>query len=201
MKKVAKTNRFGFRKITGFLFVYSSLIIMHATMVYASSGGGEHEGAGWKDWLWKIINFAVLVFILIKFLAKPMREYFQKRTEMIEKSLNEAREAKELAQKALQEVQEKLKLKDQEIERIVAAAKQSGETERDSLIEQGAQMSEKIKEQAKANIEMELKNAKAALRAEAAELAIKLAEKKLREELSEEDQLKLIEDSIKRLEG
>ena len=45
-----------------------------------------------------------------------------------------------------------------------------------------------------------MKNAKAQLRAEAAELAIKLAEKKLKEQLTEEEQLKLLEESIKRLE-
>ncbi len=174
---------------------------LYAAAVFASAGGGGGHAPDWKDWLWKIINFAVLLFILVKFLAKPMKNYFRQRTELIEKSLAEAREAKELAQKALREVEEKLKLKDHEIERIVASARRSGEAERDSLVEQGMQMSEKIKEQARANIELELRNAKTALRAEAAELAVKLAEKRLREKLTEEDQLKLLEESIKRLEG
>jgi|Deesub1362A_J573_1020465.scaffolds.fasta_scaffold08259_2 F-type H+-transporting ATPase subunit b len=178
----------------------TQLLILLPHLLYAMEEGGK-EGTDWMGWAWKILNFAVLVFILVKFLGKPMREYFKKRTEIIEQSLSEARQAKELAQKALKEVQEKLTLKDQEIERIINSAKETGESEKDILIKQGMEMSEKIKEQAKLNIEMELKNAKAALRAEAAELAIKLAEKKLKEELTEEDKLKLIEDSIKRLEG
>ena len=178
----------------------AGLIILLPSLIYAMEEGGK-EGAHWMSWVWKILNFAVLVFILIRFLGKPMREYFKKRTEIIEQSLKEAREAKELAEKALKEVQEKLALKDQEIERIVNSARQTGESEKETLIRQGEEMSEKIKEQAKLNIEMELKNAKAALRAEAADLAIKLAEKRLKEELTEEDKLKLLEDSIKRLEG
>ncbi|NOX20574.1 MAG: F0F1 ATP synthase subunit B [Nitrospirae bacterium] len=177
-----------------------SLVLLYAPAILAVEGVGEH-GEDWKAWMWKIINFALLVIILVKFLGKPMREYFKKRTELIQKSLDEAREAKEIAQKALQEVQEKLKLKDEEIEKIIAAARASGEADREALIKKGEEMSAKIKEQAKSNIEVELKNAKAQLRAEAAELAVKLAEKKLKEQLTEEEQLKLLEESIKRLEG
>ncbi len=177
-----------------------TILLLHAAEAFAMEGAGG-GGGDWKDWLWKVINFAVLVFILVKFLTKPAKEYFRQRTELIEKSLAEAREAKELAQKALAEVEEKLKLKDQEIERIVSSAKQSGQAEHDSLVEQGREMSEKIRQQARTNIEMELKNAKAALRAEASGLALRLAEKRLKERLTEEEQLKLLEESIKRLEG
>jgi F-type H+-transporting ATPase subunit b len=183
------------------IIILLTLILVGATTVFGVEEAGEHHGGGVMEWVWKIVNFAILVFILVKFLAKPMREYFRKRTEVIDKSLKEATEAKELAQKALQEVQEKLRLKDQEVEKIISSAKASGEAEKERLIEEGKQMSEKIKEQAKTNIEMELQNAKAALRAEAAELALKIAEKKLKEELTEEKQKKLIEDSIKRFEN
>ncbi|NOY39660.1 MAG: F0F1 ATP synthase subunit B [Nitrospirae bacterium] len=176
------------------------LLLSHAAAVFAMEGEGA-GGSDWKSWLWKIVNFAILLFILLKFLSKPMKDYFKQRTELIEKSLSEAREAKELAQKALKEVEEKLKLKDQEIERIIESAKQSGQAEHDSLIEQGREMSDKIRAQARTNIEMELKNAKASLRAEASGLALKLAEKRLREKLTEEEQLRLLEESIKRLEG
>ncbi len=180
------------------LLVFFALLLYSAAPVFAMEGTG---GGGWKDWFWKIVNVAILVAVLLKFMTKPAKEYFRKRTELIEKSLAEAKEAKELAMKALEEVESKLRLKDQEIERIIASAKQSGQAEHDSLIEQGEQMGEKIRQQAKTNIEMELQNAKAALRAEAAGLAIKLAEKRLKEQLSEEEQLRLLEESIKRLEG
>ena len=182
------------------LVIVFILSLSHVAAVFAMVGEGA-GGSDWQSWLWKIVNFAILLFILLKFLAKPMKDFFKKRTELIEKSLSEAREAKELAQKALKEVEEKLTLKDQEIERIIESAKQSGQAEHDSLIEQGKEMSEKIRQQARTNIEMELKNAKAALRAEASGLALKLAEKRLRERLTEEEQMRLLEESIKRLEG
>ncbi len=195
-------NRIRLKVIFETLAFGLTLAVLIAPVVFAAeeASAGEHHGTDWKEWLWKIINFVILVVILVKFLGKPMREYFKKRTEIIQKSLDEAREAKELAQRALTEVQEKIKLKDEEIEKIIEAARASGVADRDELIKKGEEMSQKIKEQAKSNIDMELKNAKAKLRAEAAELAVKLAEKRLKEQLTEEEQLKILEDSIKRLE-
>jgi F-type H+-transporting ATPase subunit b len=183
------------------LIIVIAVCVAQTAIVYAVSEEGGHHGEDWKEWLWKIINFAILFIVLVKFLAKPMKNYFQKRTELIEKSLQEASEAKELAQKALAEVEEKLSLKDREIEKIIASARHAGETERDILIEQGNEMSERIGQQAKMNIDLELKDAKAALRAEASELAVKLAEKKIRETMTEAEQLKLIEESIRKLEN
>jgi len=183
--------------------VYISIMILSTPIAVraAEEASSASHGESLMGWVWKIVNFAILVVILVKFLGKPMREYFKKRTELIERSLKEAQEAKAIAEKALKEVEEKLRLKDEEIERIISTAKASGEAEKAELIEQGKRMSEKIKEQARENISMELQSAKEALRAEAAELALKLAEKKIREGLDEQTQRRLIEDSLKRLEG
>ncbi|MDI6801066.1 MAG: F0F1 ATP synthase subunit B [Thermodesulfovibrionales bacterium] len=169
---------------------------------YASAaGGGEHGGGSLMDWVWRIINFGILVFILVKFLNKPLKQYLQQRKELIEKSIKEAQEAKELAKKALGEVEERLKLKDREIEEILSSAKGSGERGKNRLTEEGIRLSAKILEQAKSNIEHEVKKAKEAIRAEAAEAALQLAEEKLKGKLTKEDQERLLQESLKLLEG
>lgn len=187
--------------------IYVFLLVMAAqaalfSAAFASSGeGGEHGGADPMDIIWKVVNFAILVFILWKFGRKPLGDFLRMRTETIQKSLEEAREAKELAQRALEQVEEKLKTKDQEIEKIISSAKGSGEREREELIKEGERLSEKLLEQARANIDFELKNAREALKAEAAELAMELAEKKLKERLSDEDRKRLFEEALSKLEG
>ncbi len=130
-----------------------------------------------------------------------MQNFFQKRTELIEKTLNEAKEAKAASLKALQEVETRLKAKDTEIEAILAASRKSGEQERDSIIVESDRLKAKIMEQAKTNIEYELKQAKEAIKAEAVELAMELAEKKLKEKLTKEEQEKLLEDSLTKIGG
>jgi len=174
------------------------------SFVFASSGGGEgaeHAAPWWKDYIWKIINFLLLFILLFKFAKKPMQNFFQKRTELIEKTLNEAKEAKAASLKALQEVETRLKAKDTEIEAILAASRKSGEQERDSIIVESDRLKAKIMEQAKTNIEYELKQAKEAIKAEAVELAMELAEKKLKEKLTKEEQEKLLEDSLTKIGG
>jgi F-type H+-transporting ATPase subunit b len=148
-----------------------------------------------------VLNFAILVFVLVKFGGPAFRSFLAKRTELIQKSLDEARQAREMAQKALGEVQERLRTKDKEIEDIVSSARTSGEREREALVKEGEKMSERIIEQARANIEFELKKAKESVKAEAVELAMELAEKKLKEKITKEEQRKLLEESLARLEG
>jgi F-type H+-transporting ATPase subunit b len=180
------------------LFIFS---ITFASYAFCSSGEEGEHGSVLKGYIWPIINFAILVLILFKFARKPFQNFLQKRTELIEKTLNEAKEAKEAAIKALKEVEERLKVKDTEIEAILSAAKKSGEHERDNIIVESQKLKEKILEQAKTNIEFELKHAKESIKAEAVELAMELAEKKLKEKLTKEEQEKLLEDSLMKIGG
>ena len=166
--------------------------------------GAEEEASHtsiFKEYIWKVINFGILFFILYKFGKKPIQSFLKQRSETIEKTLKEAREAKELAEKALREVDTRLKEKDKEIEEILSLTKRSGEVERKNLMEQGDRLKEKILEQAKANIAYELKHAKEAIKAEAAEIAIELAEKKLKEKLTKEEQERLLGESIAKIGG
>lgn len=182
------------------VLIFASLSLFAAAVSLASPAEAEH-GVDWMAWVWKVLNFAILVFVLVKFGGPAFRSFLAKRTELIQKSLDEARQAREMAQKALGEVQERLRTKDKEIEDIVSSARTSGEREREALVKEGEKMSERIIEQARANIEFELKKAKESVKAEAVELAMELAEKKLKEKITKEEQRKLLEESLARLEG
>lgn len=164
---------------------------------FAATGGGEGHGGSIMDWVWRILNFGILVFVLVKFGGKALKDHLRQRRELIEKSINEARAAKELAQKALAEVEERLRLKDRELAEITAAAVSAGEREKQRLIEDGERLKEKIIEQARTNIDYELKRAKDALRAEAVEAATQLAEEKIKASLTKDDQERLLQESLK----
>ncbi len=188
------------KKIT-VIFAGCILSLVFTSFAFASGGGEEAAVPLWKDYLWKIINFGILFFILFKFGKKPIQSFLKQRTELIEKTLKEAKEAKELAQKALQEVEERFRTKDKDIEEILSASKRAGEQERERLLEEGNKLREKIYEQAKINIDYELKHAKDAIKAEAVEIAMELAEKKLKEKLTKKDQERLLEESLMKIGG
>jgi F-type H+-transporting ATPase subunit b len=201
MKKISQKSKVKTQKLKLF-YILAFLIFNFAFFGVAFGSGGEeaHTSLFW-DYFWKIINFAILLVILLKFAKKPLQSFLRQRTELIEKTLKEARDAKELAQKALQEVEERFKTKEKEIEEILSASKRSGEEERERILEESNRLKEKIFEQAKVNIEFELKHAKEAIKAEAVELAMELAEKKLKEKLTKNEQEKLLEESLTKIGG
>jgi F-type H+-transporting ATPase subunit b len=187
-----------------YLFTFFFLLFT-ASAVYASGGGeagAEHGQSLFKAYLWPVVNFLVLVFLMV-FMMKKMdiKGYFSKRTELIEQTLKEAKEAKALAERALAEVEEKLRVKDREIGEIMAYAKQSAEKEKVRLAEEGEGMKAKILEQTRNNIDYELKKAKETIKEEAVLIAMELAEKKIREKLTTEEQIKLLEESLAKIEG
>ncbi|OGW33295.1 MAG: hypothetical protein A2X59_06735 [Nitrospirae bacterium GWC2_42_7] len=185
------------------LLLATCYLLLAVSVAFASSGGeGGQEKTLFQAYMWPVINFLLLVALLVFMIKKAdIKGFFRKRTELIEQTLKEAREAKELAQKALAEVEERLKLKDTEIEEIVSSSKESGEKEKARLTEEGVKLSERILQQAKVNIEYEVKRAKEEIKGEAVEIAMELAEKKLIEKLTKEEQLKLLEESLTKIEG
>jgi len=209
MMKYSKKSGGRGQGVRALFFSYSLFAIqcslLFAAAAFASGGGGEEAasaGSIIKSYIWQIINFLILVGALAFMMKKmDLKGYFKKRTELIEQSLREAREAKELAQKALAEVEERLKTKDSEVENIIAAARQSGEKEKARLVEEGDKLKARILEQARTNIDYEVKRAKEAIKEEAVGIALELAEKKLKEKLSKDEQLKLLEESLAKIEG
>lgn len=193
MKKIISLKYYIYLAVFGLNFIL-------AGVAFAEGGGGE-QSYTWKDWQWIVINFTILVVILFFFGRKPISEYFKKRTELIEKSLEEASEAKRLAQKSLNEVRSRLENTDTEMEQILEAARKSGEKEKASIIEEAKRLKEKILEQAKANIDFELQKARDTIKSDAAAMALELAEKQIKEKLGQKEQSALIDDYIKRLEA
>jgi F-type H+-transporting ATPase subunit b len=201
MRKNEPSNTSLLIKNTFSLLLAGVLLLSFSVSALAVEGSGEHPSI-FQMYLWPVINFLILLAILTYVIKKmDIKGYFRKRTELIEQSIREAREAKELAQKALSEVEERLKIKDSEIASIIAGAGQSGEKEKARLLEEGDRLKARILEQAKTNIDYEVKRAKESIKQEAVEIALELAEKKLKEKLSKDEQLKLLEESLTKIEG
>ena len=154
-----------------------------------------------SGWVIQIVNFVVFIVVIGYLTKKPLAKFLKDRSDGIARSVEEARKAREAAEKALKAVEDRLRLKDAEFEEILKTAKNSGEAEREALMKEADRMSRKIAEHADAYLSFELKNAKDAIRKEAAELAVGLAEKKLSGKITPDGQNKLIEEAISHLEA
>lgn len=165
---------------------------------YASEEAAEH-GSHLMQWFWLVVNFLILVSVLGFFLKKPVIAYFKQRTELLVQALNEAKEARVLAERALTEIEQQLKLKDEEIKKIIEAATLAAEADRDSLITEGKVAAAAIERLSGENIDYELKKAKDLIRQKAAEAVVELAAEKMRKSMNDTIAGRLIGDSIAKI--
>ena len=143
---------------------------------------------------WQTLIFVALVFLLKKFAWKPILDAVNEREEGIRNALLSAANAK----KEMQNLQS-------DNQRILQEAR----LERDTMLKEAREMKEKVIanskheaqiqglkmiEQAKAAIESEKNAAMAELKQQVSILSVEIAEKLLKEELSNKDsQMKLVE--------
>ena len=177
-------------------------IISLASLAYASSGaegahgGGSLSPAKLKDLLWRVLNFAVLLVVLIKVLSKPIANGLRARQQAISEQFADLEERKAEADKAYQTFEEKLAAIDGEVNDIIQSAVAQGEAEKARIIEEANRAAADIKRQAEMAIQHELAEAKLRLREEVANQAVVMAEELIRKNLQETDQVKLIEDYL-----
>ena len=155
--------------------------------------------AKWWDLLWRVMNFAVLLIVLIKVLSKPIANGLRTRQQSIKEQFTDLEERKTEAENAYQTYEEKLASIEQEISDIIQNAVAQGETEKERIIDEANRAAEDIKRQAEMAIQHELAEAKLQLREEVANQAVVMAEELIRKNLQETDQVKLIEDYLSKV--
>lgn len=167
-----------------------------------AAGGGEHHvdsGVILKDFIWRCVNFAVMVGLLGYFVSKPIRNGLQNRRAEIEKTLADAAAAREAAEAKAREYQEKLAKAAAEIDTIYAAIRREGELERDKILASAREMAAKIEQEADAKATSAVARARLELRAEAARLAVELAEQLLVQNVSAADQKRLVDEYMQKV--
>ena len=178
-------------------------ILSAATLAFASEGGGAHHpdgGAQLKDFIWRVIDFSVLAGIIIWALVKQdVKGGLKARQNAIETTLREAAVARDAAERKLKEYTAKLESANKEIDALSASIKIDAEAEKVRLIAEATAMAVKIKEQAAQTVVQEIQKARTLLRQEAARLAVELAEKTIRENITKSDQDKLVGDYLSKV--
>jgi F-type H+-transporting ATPase subunit b len=131
-------------------------------------------------WLCIILNFAVIFFAIGGLLRKMLPGYFNGRTAMIQKGIEEARKMSEDARRRLAEVEGRLSRLDTEIAGMRKEADENAKAEEQRLLAAGEEERRRIVASAEQEIEMAANAARRELKTYVAELAVQLAEKKIR---------------------
>lgn len=159
---------------------------------------GGHAGGRSTLWpfLFHSVNFVILVVALYYLAGKQITAYFAERRQRIAGAIQEARQARQEIERRMLECELKLENADQEVARMKAEAERSAEELQRRLKEEAGQAAQRILQQARLNIEQEVKKARSNLQTEAALLALSLAEQVLKDHINLEDQGRLFKDYL-----
>lgn len=147
-------------------------------------------------YIWTIVIFLVLAFLLMKFAWKPLLAMLEKREDNIRQSLLDAEKARDELINVKEDTEKLLSEARTESQAIVAAGKKTAERMKDEIIDKAQSKSDALLVEAKKQIEIEKDRAIADVKAEVVNLSMKVAEKLIRKNLTKEDNLKLINESL-----
>jgi len=199
----------GFRRVLGGLTLATSSLF--ALVVRAAEGGhgGGHAAphVNWWEWSahappvgWFIVDFVIFVVGLVYFTRRPIRAAFLARHERIKRALAEADEAHRGASEKYEEYRGKLANVDAEAQHHVERGRIDGEHERDQIIAQAKEYSERLRQDARAVAAQEVDKARQRLQAEVIDQVLEATEKLLKDRLTDSDRERLLDEAIHALE-
>ncbi|MBR9847361.1 MAG: F0F1 ATP synthase subunit B [Algicola sp.] len=146
---------------------------------------------------WQTLLFVLLLLLLKKYAWKPMLNAVNDREEGIKNALDSAEKAKREMENLQADNQKLLKEARAEREAMLKEARDIKNKMIEDAKDQAKEEAGKLVAQAQASIETEKKAAIAELKSQVANLSIEIAEKVVREELSNKDkQIKLVESML-----
>ncbi|MFD2100232.1 F0F1 ATP synthase subunit B [Flagellimonas iocasae] len=146
---------------------------------------------------WQTLLFGLLLFLLWKFAWKPILKAVNDREEGIKNALDAADAAKKEMQNVTADSEKLLKEARAERDALLKEARELKEGIVSEAKEQAKIEGDKMIKQAQATIESEKKAAVADIKAQVANLSLEIAEKVIKEELSDtKKQQKLVDDML-----
>lgn len=144
-----------------------------------------------------VLNFLVLLFLLKKFLYKPVFNMLDAREAEIAGNLDAAAQANNDAQAMKEQYENEMRAAQTRVQEIIQDATKVGEDTRAEIVSKAKEEATMATERAKAEISREKDQALRELRNEVADLAIDVAEKVVGRTVNVADHQHMVEEFIK----
>lgn len=151
-------------------------------------------GVEWPFFIAQLVNFAILFFLLKRFLYKPILDMLEKRRVEIEEGLANAKKMAEDAKAFDAEHALLMQKAKKESQTIVENAVLAGEKIRDGIMKDAGEKSKELLAQAELRIEEEKKKMMGEVKGEVLTLASSIVEKILHEKMDGEHDKKFIKE-------
>jgi F-type H+-transporting ATPase subunit b len=158
-------------------------------------------GIDFKVMIAQIINFGILVFILVKFLYRPLLKALDDRRKKISDSLDKAKEIEQKSSEVELEVQAKRSEAKSEATAIISEAKSEADKARESMLKAAENEAADIKKTAREQMEIERQGLYADTKKRVSQLALLIVAKSLKEDLSDDFYKKNIDKALNEIEA
>jgi F-type H+-transporting ATPase subunit b len=177
------------------------VLILASSAFAASEGHGADSAVLLKDFLYRCLNFVIVFGALAYLLAKPLRKGLGERRAKLIETLEQANRARESAETKVAEYERKLADSDREIAELLAQAQEANSRERDKVLAAAQTAADTVGKEARQCADREIERALRELRAETAQMAISMAEERLRQEITTEDRARLVMENLQQMEN
>ena len=148
---------------------------------------------------WTVVTFVLLLAILWKFAWNPILGALDARERAIQKTIEDAERLHEQAQALLEEHGKRLAEAREERNRILEEARKAGEHLKSDVLDKARREADQVLARASRQIELETEQAILTIRDQAAELAIKVAERVIERSLTGEDHRRFAREAVAEL--
>ena len=176
-----------------------------AAVPASAAGGGAVRGEALitpqiGTIFWTLLTFVLLLGVLRRFAWRPLLDALETRERQIRGDIDHAKRDREEAQRILEENRQILDQARRERAEAVDAGRRDAERLKAEILEEARRQRDQVLAQTAAQIETEMRKARADLRGVAADLAIKAAERLIVTTLDDASRRKLVEDYLDDLE-
>ena len=175
-----------------FLLVGSTLMLL----LSAQPALAAKAGSGWRpiyDLVMKWLNFGIMVFVAVKFGKDPIGAFLRGRRESLAEEIHGFEEKNKRLATRIQETRKALEDSYARFEQIKKKIIVEGEEKKKKIIDQARQESELMFQQTKFQIQNQILHARQQLQSELLERAIDRAIETLPQEITREDNRKLVD--------
>src|SRR5579884_846191 len=150
--------------------------------------------------VWTLILFVLSMVILRRYAFPWISEQLERRQRAIEDSIELAERTRQQADALLEEYRERLREARDQAQQIIERARKAAEAHERESEEEAIARREQLMERTRREIEAETRRAIAEIRSEVADLTVTATERVTRKVLTEEDQRRLVEETLNELD-
>lgn len=143
-----------------------------------------------------ICNLFIQVYLIKRFLFKPINNVLEKRRAMADAQIQDAAKAKDEAESMKAEYEKNMSEAKRKAGDILNEARKTAALQSEELLQDAAKQAAALKEKARKEIDQEKRKAVNEVKGEIGGMAMEIAGKVIEREISEEDHRKLIDEFI-----